>query len=145
MKKYASQFNELIVLAEKEKGKKKGGSLAAIFKLIQDLAEFEENIQECVNAQEMAENKGKIESFVNEIDKMYEVLFNIAKGGIQIMRSERGKPEVDENVVEDIPAEEPSPSPVVQSSSFTADDLRKQMDTKPKMPVVLDIPKIPKV
>ena len=66
MNKYASQFNELIVLAEKEKTKKKGGSMAAILKLTQDLVEFENNLQEAIDAQEMSENKSKIEALVTK-------------------------------------------------------------------------------
>ena len=65
------QFNQLILLAEK---KKKGGSLGAVLKLVQDLTEFETKIQECAEAQEMLENKEKIESFLQDIDRMYETL-----------------------------------------------------------------------
>jgi hypothetical protein len=82
------RFNELILLAEK---KKKGGSLGSIFKLIQDLTEFEEKIQEAVNAQEMAENRATIEGFLSLIDQMYEALLSIAKGGIHSLRSERAR------------------------------------------------------
>ena len=144
MNKYASQFNELIVLAEKEKSKKKGGSLAAVFKLVQDLTEFENNIQECVDAQEMAENKGKIEAFMNDMDKMYEVLFTIAKSGVQAIRSERGMSKLQEEVETEEPAELPVTPPVVESSNtFTAADLKKQMEQKPPAPVMLTIPKTP--
>ena len=119
MKKYAKMFNELILLSEK---KKKGGSLGSVFKLIQDLTEFEEKIQEAINAQEMAENRATIEGFLGLIDQMYESLLNIAKSGIQSLRSDRaimgdqnegeeGQEEegeaVKEEVVEDVPAERP--------------------------------------
>jgi hypothetical protein len=143
-------FNEMIILAKEEKSKKKGGSLAAIFKLIQDLTVFEENIQECIDAQEMTQNKGTIEGFVNEIDKMYEALFNIAKSGVQVMRSERNKPVVEdvedvEKVVED-PILEPSPAPSIESSStFSANDLKKQLETKPSAPITLTVPQTPKM
>lgn len=143
-------FNEMIILAKEEKSKKKGGSLAAIFKLIQDLTVFEENIQECIDAQEMTQNKGTIEGFVNEIDKMYEALFNIAKSGVQVMRSERNKPVVEdveevEKAVED-PVLEPSLAPSIESSStFSANDLKKQLETKPSAPITLTVPQTPKM
>lgn len=143
MNKYASQFNELIVLAKDEKSKKKGGSMAAVLKLFQDLTEFEGNIQEAMDAQEMADNKSKIEGFLKDIDQMYEVLLGMAKDSIQAMRSERYAPvqeEGDEQM--DTP---PSPATSEPSpTSFSASDLQKQLDMKPKSPVVLNIPKVPK-
>ena len=142
MKKYASQFNEMIVLAEKEKSKKKGGSMAAILKLVMDLSEFESNIQEAIDAQEMAENRGQIEGFLTDIDKMYEVLLTMAKDSIQAMRSERANPlpEGTESVEEKIEA------PVRESttSSFTKEDLQKQIDAKPRSPMSVSIPTPPR-
>lgn len=143
MNKYASQFNELIVLAEKEKSKKKGGSMAAVLKLVQDLAEFEGNIQEAIDAQEMAENRTQIEAFLQDIDKMYEILLGMAKSSIQAMRSERSQPVLDQSEEEmeaspALPADEPAPT------RFTAEDLKKQLDSKPSAPPVLTIPKAPK-
>jgi hypothetical protein len=84
-----ARFNELILTAADKK--KKGGSLGSIFKLIQDLTDFEEKIQEAINAQEMAENRETIEGFLGAIDKMYESLLAIAKGGIHSLRSERAR------------------------------------------------------
>lgn len=142
MNKYASQFNELIVLAEKEKTKKKGGSMAAILKLTQDLVEFENNLQEAIDAQEMSENKQKIESFLADIDKMYEVLFNMAKSSIQALRSERTMPEVQEEVVEEAPVvEEAETKPV---SSFSLEDLKRELDAKPSAVSPLTIPHAPR-
>ena len=142
MNKYASQFNELIVLAEKEKTKKKGGSMAAILKLTQDLVEFENNLQEAIDAQEMSENKQKIESFLADIDKMYEVLFNMAKSSIQSLRSERTMPEVQEEVVEEAPVvEEAETKPV---SSFSLEDLKRELDAKPSAVSPLTVPYAPR-
>ena len=143
MNKYASQFNELIVLAEKEgKSKKKGGSMASVLKLVQDLAEFEGNIQEAIDAQEMAENRSQIEGFLTDIDKMYEVLLNMAKASIQSMRSARANPlpEGTEEVEQVEQIEEPKEA---TTSSFSKEDLQKQMDAKPKSPVSVNIPTIP--
>ena len=143
-KKYSSMFNELIVLAEKEKTKKKGGSMAAILKLVQELAEFESNIQEAMDAQEMTENRGQIEGFLVDIDKMYEVLLGMAKASIQAMRTERSQPVIDEAEGQlDAP---PIPATVEPESDtkFSIDDLKKQLDTKPSAPISLTIPKAPK-
>jgi hypothetical protein len=146
--KYASQFNEIIVLAEKEKTKKKGGSMAAILKLVQELAEFESNIQEAMDAQEMTENRGQIEGFLVDIDKMYEVLLSMAKASIQAMRTERSLPVMDEAEGQlDAPPAPATIEPEVEpkaDTKFSIDDLKKQLDTKPSAPISLTIPKAPK-
>ena len=149
MNKYATQFNELLVMAEKEKTKKKGGSMAAIFKLIQDLSQFEENIQEAINAQEITENKTQIESFLTDIDKMYEQLFLIARSAIQSLRLERNQPEIaepEEGIVDAQPISETIPEPMAsRTSSFSADDLRKQLELNNPAPVGLTVPKSPSI
>lgn len=141
--KYASQFNELIILAKEEKTKKKGGSMAAVLKLVQDLSEFEGSIQEAMDAQEMSEHKSKIEGFLKDIDGMYEVLLVMVKEAIRAMRNQRSMP-----IPEDGEAQmDAPPAPAVSeppSTSFSTEDLKKQLDMKPKMPVMLSIPKVPK-
>ena len=143
--KYAKVWNELTVVAEKTK--KKGGSLASIFKLVQDLIEFEEKIQEAVNAQEVLDNKTKIEGFLTDIDKMYEVLLGIAREGISAARNERLNPQ--EEVVEE-GSEEVSAAPEVKTepragldTKITEDSLREQL-SKIKKPS-LSVPSAPKM
>jgi len=138
MNKNSSQFNELILMAEKSK--KKGGSMAAVFKLIEELLDFEDKIQECMNAQEITQNKQRIESFMSEIDKMYDELFQMARGGIANIRDQRGgiergveveegndecEEDVDVEVDKDI-----SVSPVAD---------------KRRTPIMLNVPQIPKM
>jgi len=134
------EWNELIVMAEKDK--KKGGSMASVFKLIQELLEFEEKIQECCNAQEMSENKRRIKSFMVEIDKMYDVLFEMARGGISNIRDQRS------GVIA-------SPENKEEESTEVGDDLEvdgdgEGMDLAPiadkrKTPVMLNVPQIPRM
>ena len=142
--KYAKVWNELTIVAEKTK--KKGGSLASIFKLIQDLIEFEEKIQEAVNAQEVLDNKTQIEGFLTDIDKMYEILLGIAREGISAARNERLNPQ--EEVSEE--GEEVSAKPEISSepraeldTKITEDSLREQL-SKIKKPS-LSVPSAPKM
>jgi len=137
MRKNSSQFNELILMAEKSK--KKGGSMAAVFKLIQELLDFEDKIQECINAQEIAQNKSKLESFMDDIDKMYDVLFQMARGGISSIRDQRsglegdfeGELEEDSRIESDVEVEEDiNIAPVAD---------------KRRTPVMLNVPQIPKM
>jgi len=104
-----SEFNEMIILGEAKK--KKGGSLSAVLKLIQDLTDFEEKLQDCIDSQEMSENKQKIEGFVQQVDQMYDILFEIARGGISSIRSDRASGVGNEDVEE--PVEEPVENEVV--------------------------------
>ena len=144
--KYAKVWNELTVVAEKTK--KKGGSLASIFKLVQDLIEFEEKIQEAVNSQEVLDNKTKIEGFLTDIDKMYEILLGIAREGISAARSERLNPQEEEVTEEG--SGEVSAAPEIKAepraelgTKITEDSLREQL-SKIKKPS-LSIPSAPKM
>jgi molybdenum-dependent DNA-binding transcriptional regulator ModE len=87
-KELEREYQDIFVTAEKN-GKKKGGSLGAVFKLIQELAEFEAKIQECADAQEMAQNKEQIMAFADQLDQMYDVLFKMGRAGIQEVRGGR--------------------------------------------------------
>ena len=138
MKKYASQFNELIVMAEK--AKKKGGSMASVFKLIQELLDFEEKIQECINAQEMSENQNKIEAFMGDIDRLYDVLFEIARGGISSIRNDRaeGMQEVVEEGEEEVEIEG-------TGRFIKEDELRERGTEVTKDIVPLSVPKAPRI
>jgi len=131
-----SQFNELLVLAEKVK--KKGGSMASIFKLIENLLDFEEKIQDCVDSQEMAENKQKIESFLAEIDKMYDVLFEMARGGISSIRTDRSMGM--DAIVEEEDAEIEIEGPGRMTSE---DKLRERATDTMKPPIKLNAPRVP--
>ena len=139
MKKYASQFNELIILAEK--AKKKGGSLASIFKLIQDLIEFEEKIQEAVNAQEVLTNKTHIEGFLTDIDRMYEILLGIAREGISAARNERALPQEEESEDGEVKEEAISAKIPEDENRITENSLREQL-SKIKKPS-LSVPSVP--
>jgi len=112
-----SKFNEMIVLAEK-----KGGSMAAIFKLIGDLTEFENKVKACASSQEMGENKQKIQAFLPQFNKMYEELFEMAKGSIAAIRSQsdqdkdKEQEEIVESPVEESPATSGIPKPTIVKS-----------------------------
>ena len=151
MNKKAQMFNELILLAETKKVKK-GGGLAAVLKLIQDMTDFENSIQECMDAQDISDYKSKIQGFLGDIDKMHEVLFEMAKTGIQAMRTERSqiveqpKSEMDEKPA---PAATPPPEvkeePVSEPRTFTLDELKKEMEkaSPPSSAKPIKVPEAP--
>ena len=124
------EFNELIVLAESKK--KSGGSLNAILKLIQDLTDFEEKIQDCVNSQEMSQNKEKIESFLASIDKMYESLIGMVQVGIKSLRTDRSQV-VDEVQGEGENQEVVEKVPVVKKIEKTSPPVMVNAPTIPRM------------
>jgi len=121
-----SPFNELILVAGKDGGKKKGGSLGAIFKLIQDLLEFEDKIVECAESQEMGENKERIEALKAETGEMYNSLFEMAQGGVDSYRNKIESMEEDDTDLED----------------KSVEDLREREEVKD---AVLELPKQSKV
>jgi hypothetical protein len=149
MNKKSLMFNELILLAETKKVKK-GGGLAAVLKLIQDMTEFENSIQECMDAQDIADYRSQIEAFLADIDKMYETLFNMAKTGIQSMRNERGQIlEEPEGQMDEKPAPAATPPEVKEEvaspRTFTIDELKKEMEkvSPPSSSQPIKVPQAP--
>jgi dTDP-glucose pyrophosphorylase len=114
----------IFVKAEVKK-QKKGTGMASALSLMQDFIEFKSKIEDCVEAQDLTENKEKIKGFLNEISKMYDVLIEIAKTGVKSMNEE------------EIPAVEERPV----DTKLNADDLKGY--TKPSP--VLSVPQIPRM
>jgi len=129
-----------------EKARKKGGSMAAVFKLIQELLEFEDKINECMNAQEMSQNKQRIELFLADIDKMYDSLFEMARGGISDIRNQRTQGGLDEPEQEDDLENEGSGGNggAEENSEFEIEVSSEQPD-KRKTPIMMNVPQIPKM
>ena len=116
-KEMRQEFNHMILAGDKSK--KKGGGLSAVFNLIQNLTDFEEKIQDCVDAQDLRENKDKIEGFLTDIDQMYDVLLTMARGGISSIRSQRGQIDVIED--DDMSEESSEEASVVEEGDVAGD------------------------
>ena len=65
---------------------KKGGGVHAILALLQDVIAFQDKVGATIEAQDMAENKKKLEDFSTRIGEMYESLLEMAKGGVRSIR-----------------------------------------------------------
>jgi len=122
-------FNDLIVLAE-EKKVKKGGSLKSVLQLIESLSSFQEELENCIASQEMAQNKEKIQSFMPNIEAMYDALFDIARTGVKSMRQEMAVNSGEEIIAE--PTPEPI-EPMLEPKQETYEDAGLQKPTPPSM------------
>ena len=65
---------------------KKGGGINAVLSLLQDLVAFQEKLSVAIEAQDLGENKQKLEQFQERLSEMYESLIDLARGGMQAMR-----------------------------------------------------------
>jgi hypothetical protein len=68
----------------------------------------------------------------------------MAKASIQAMRTERSQPVIEETQPDTPPAPATTEPSEPESTKFSIDDLKKQLDTKPSAPISLTIPKAPK-
>ena len=81
-----SQDNILIVQAATNA--KKGGGVNAVLGLLQDMLAFQEKVAGAAEAQDLTENKQKLEEFHANLGKMYESLLEMARGGVRSIRQE---------------------------------------------------------
>jgi len=69
--------------------KKRGDGINSVLKLMSDARDFQLKIDDCIEEQSNPEYKTKIEEFNKYMDKMYAVLLDIAKTGIESVRQDR--------------------------------------------------------
>jgi hypothetical protein len=90
---FFSKDNILILAAEDKK--KKGGGMLAILELLKEFAGLTDKIKACADAQDMSENRGKVEEVGKKIEESFNELLGLVK-----LRSETP-------VENGIPAEQP--------------------------------------
>lgn len=78
-------FSDNNVLVATASGNKKSG-VNAILSLLQDLIAFQDKVGNAVEAQEISENKKKLEDFQDRLGEMYDCLLDMAKGGVRSVR-----------------------------------------------------------
>jgi hypothetical protein len=102
--------------SDKKKSKgSKGDGVNAVLVLMKELRDFQERIEDCLEAQDIQEIAAKIQGFDNHLDDMYAVLLEIASTGITSKRKDRAG--------------------VPPSSG----------ETKTKNPIMMGVPQVPKI
>lgn len=82
---FFSDDNVLITTA----ASKKGGGTNAVLGLLQDLIAFQDKVASASDAQDISENKEKLENYQSRLDEMYTDLLEMAKGGVRSIRKEK--------------------------------------------------------
>jgi len=106
MEKNPFSSGHILVIAEDEGSKvkkKKGDGINAVLTLMKEMRDFQDRVEECIESQDLAEHKAKIQDFNNYVESMYEVLLDIAKGGLRKERA--GEVPVESPVPEALPKE----------------------------------------
>lgn len=75
--------DQILVQADK---KKKGDGIKAVLTLTQELREFQEKVESCLESQSLEEIRSRIESFDDALNEMYNELLDIAKGNVKSLR-----------------------------------------------------------
>lgn len=87
------EFSENNILRMAEKTVKKDDGIKSVLSLLQDVRDFKDKIDVCLEAQSEVETRQRIERFQGDIEKMYTELLSIAGGGIKDIRT---RPESEE-------------------------------------------------
>jgi len=75
------------IAAENSNGKsKKGGGTNAVLTLMKELADFQDKVQSCIDAQDISDRKKDLGFFYDKLDEMAEVLLEMAADGIKSKR-----------------------------------------------------------
>jgi len=96
--------NEQILVQADKKGKK-GDGIKAVLTLTQELRDFQEQVEKCLEAQDIEDIKERIESFDDSLNTMYNELLDIAKGNIKTLKKDQDEIEdeiEDENENENV-------------------------------------------
>lgn len=81
--------DNILVLAEGDaKSKKKGTGIGEILALAREIVSFIDRVDACAEAQDISENKSKIEAISAELEKHYIELLDMAKSGRSTMQKD---------------------------------------------------------
>lgn len=100
-----------ILVTASDKKRKKGGGINEILRLMGELLDFQEKIEACSEAQDLSENKQKLDELNDKLSEGYQGLVDVVSGG---MRSRNGDEEIEVNEeieieIEDVDGHEPDP------------------------------------
>jgi hypothetical protein len=91
-------MNNIITIAGENSKRKKGAGTNAVLTLMKELGDFQDKVESCIDAQDMSDNKKKLEIFYDKLDEMAEVLLGMASDGIKSKRKMEG---LEEEILED--------------------------------------------
>ena len=94
-------YNTDILITAADGKSKKGDGINAALSLMQEVRDFQDKIDKCAEAQAMAENKRKIESFGDHLDSMWSTLRDIAGDTIRGIRSDDVQNDVHNGIQDD--------------------------------------------
>ena len=81
-------YTDIYVTAGDKKGKKGEDGINAVLILMKDTRDFQDRVEAALEAQSSPEQRAKIETFYDDIEKMYQVLLDIASNGIKKVRKQ---------------------------------------------------------
>jgi hypothetical protein len=71
-------MSNILTIAAEDKKKKKGGGTNAVLTLMKELADFQDKVSNCIDAQDLHDRRVELENFYDKLDEMAEVLLNMA-------------------------------------------------------------------
>jgi hypothetical protein len=126
--------NNIITIASEGGKRKKGGGTNAVLTLMKELGDFQDKVQTCIDAQDLADRRANLEVFYDKLDEMAEVLLEMAADGIKSKRKMEAleddlteDPEGDsvEEPLEDILSDKPRASSVGRIQMINAPSIPK--------------------
>lgn len=101
------EFSQDNILVSASTTKKGGTGVNAVLSLLQDLIAFQDKVGSTIDAQELGDNKRKLEEFQSRLGEMYESLLEMARGGVRQVRQEIKKQDnpimMNDNTIQQIP------------------------------------------
>lgn len=80
-------MNNIITIARDNSSKKKGSGTNAVLVLLKDLGDFQDKLLACMEAQDIEENRSKVENCFEKVDEVAKVLLDMAEAGIRSRRN----------------------------------------------------------
>jgi len=127
-------MGNIISIAGEGSKKKKGSGFNAVLTLLKELSDFQDKVQVCIDAQDIAENRQRLEIFDDKLDEVAQVLLEMAEAGVRSKKrmdalhddvTENPESEVLDQPMDDVLAESPKPVSVGKIQMINAPSIPK--------------------